>query len=48
MASSIWSFSKLSRYICVTFSELCPIASDIIEVFTPERFNTVANECLAV
>lgn len=44
MASSIWEFSKLSRYIWVTFSELWPRDSEMIAVLTPERFSTVAYE----
>ncbi len=28
----------------MTFSELCPIASLMMEVFTPDLFRTVANE----
>ena len=44
IAASICEFSKESKYICVIFSELCPKDSEIIDVDTPERFRTVANE----
>ena len=48
MASSIWLFSKLSRYICVVSRSECPRLSLIMAMFTPDLFKTVANVCRAV
>ena len=47
IASSIWEFSKLSRYICVVSRSECPRLSLIIAMFTPDLFRTVANVCRA-
>ncbi len=47
IASSICEFSNESRYICVVARSECPSDSEMIAMFTPERFSTVAYVCRA-